>query len=390
MTTFQIHILHTIQDISQNKGGLPITVVQLLENLDQSKDELEVNLVAKPGNNPILNNSKKLHNFTWHSLANTNHYWQIKHFLETTVKTDKQQQLIFHDHGIWLPCNHAVAVTSRNLKIPRLVSPHGMLEPWAWQYKAWKKRIAWFLFQYRDLKTAQVLHATAESEAINLRKFFPNLPIAMIPLGIDLPPTSVFHSPLPEKQKKTLLFLSRIHEKKGLLNLVEAWARLQPKNWQLVIAGPSEKGYQGVIEKRIQELKLTETISFPGEVVGDSKWQLYHQADLFVLPTLSENFGIVVAEALACKTPVITTKGAPWSDLEEYRCGWWIELGVTPLVDALQEAMLLSDIERVEMGRRGRSLVETKYTWEQTAQQMLEVYRWMLGQKEQPACIVKN
>jgi glycosyltransferase involved in cell wall biosynthesis len=259
-----LSLFHTIRDISQDKGGLPITVVQLLDNLAQSNNELEVELVAKPGNNPILNNSQKLPNFTWHSLPNTNHYWQVKHFLQTIVKTDKQQQSIFHDHGIWLPCNHAVAVTSRDLKIPRLVSTHGMLEPWAWQYKAWKKRIAWFLFQYRDLKTAQVLHATAESEAINLRKFFPDLPIAMIPLGIDLPPAS---SSPPKTSKKTLLFLSRIHEKKGLLNLVEAWAQLQPLNWQLIIAGPNEKGYQEVIEKKIQALKLTDSISFPGEVV---------------------------------------------------------------------------------------------------------------------------
>ncbi len=382
-----LSLFHTIRDISQDKGGLPITVVQLLDNLAQSNNELEVELVAKPGNNPILNNSQKLPNFTWHSLPNTNHYWQVKHFLQTIVKTDKQQQSIFHDHGIWLPCNHAVAVTSRDLKIPRLVSTHGMLEPWAWQYKAWKKRIAWFLFQYRDLKTAQVLHATAESEAINLRKFFPDLPIAMIPLGIDLPPAS---SSPPKTSKKTLLFLSRIHEKKGLLNLVEAWAQLQPLNWQLIIAGPNEKGYQEVIEKKIQALKLTDSISFPGEVVGDAKWELYRQADLFVLPTLSENFGIVIAEALACETPVMTTKGAPWSELETHRCGWWIEIGVTPLVETLQQAMSLSDGERKEMGQRGRMLIESKYTWEQTAQQMLEVYQWMLGQRDQPPCIVKN
>jgi glycosyltransferase involved in cell wall biosynthesis len=86
----------------------------------------------------------------------------------------------------------------------------------------------------------------------------------------------------------------------------------------------------------------------------------------------------------------MTTKGAPWSELETHRCGWWIEIGVTPLVETLQQAMSLSDGERKEMGQRGRMLIESKYTWEQTAQQMLEVYQWMLGQRDQPPCIVKN
>jgi glycosyltransferase involved in cell wall biosynthesis len=235
----------------------------------------------------------------------------------------------------------------------------------------------------------QVLHATSNSEATNLRHFFPDLPIAMIPLGIDLPPNSIFNSPLPEKPKKTILFLSRIHEKKGLLNLVEAWARVQPRNWELIIAGPNEKGYQGTIEKRIQDLKLTDTVSFLGEVVGYSKWELYRQADVFVLPTLSENFGIVVAEALACATPVITTKGAPWSELDTHRCGWWIEIGVTPLVETLQEAMLLSDEQRKEMGQRGRMLIESKYTWQQTTKQMLEVYRWVLDGGKRPICLIE-
>ena len=380
MATSSLSLLHTIKDISQDKGGVPIAVIRLLETLAQNNAEVSIELAATPGKNPLLNNSKVFPNFTWSSLPEGNN-----RVFQNAVKTRRQRHrdepLIIHDHGIWLPSNHAVAVTSRRCKIPRVVTPHGMLEPWAWQYKAWKKRLAWFLFQDRDLKTAQVLHATATSEAMNLRKFFPDVPIAMIPLGIDLPPAS---PPPPKISQKTLLFLSRIHEKKGLLNLVEAWAQLQPQNWQLVIAGPNEKGYQGIIEKRIEALKLTETISFPGEVVGDPKWELYRQADLFVLPTLSENFGIVVAEALACETPVITTKGAPWSELEAHRCGWWIDIGVTPLVETLQQAMSLSDGERVEMGKRGRMLIESKYTWKQTTQQMLDVYQWILLGGKQP------
>ncbi|MDR9405217.1 MAG: glycosyltransferase [Halothece sp. Uz-M2-17] len=384
MATSSISLLHTIKDISQDKGGVPIAVIRLLEDLAENHREISIKLAASPGKNPLLNTSKVFPNFNWSSLPEGNNR-AFQNWVKTTAQQHPDQSLVIHDHGIWLPCNHAVAVASRSLGIPRIVSPHGMLEPWAWQYKRWKKRLAWFLFQYRDLKTAQVLHATATSEAINLRKFFPDLPIAIIPLGIDLPPA--FSCP-PKPSKKTLLFLSRIHEKKGLLNLVEAWAQLQPLNWQLIIAGPNEKGYQEVIEKKIQALKLTDSISFPGEVVGEAKWELYRQADLFVLPTLSENFGIVIAEALACETPVMTTKGAPWSELETHRCGWWIDIGVTPLVENLQQAMSLSDGERREMGQRGRMLIESKYTWKETTEQLLELYHWMLRQGEKPSSLI--
>jgi glycosyltransferase involved in cell wall biosynthesis len=386
MMSSSIHLLHTIQDISQDKGGLPIAVLQLLESLAWQNADLSIQLAAKPGKIPLLTDSQVLPNFNWLSLPKLN-YWAVQQLIAKNIRT-QQKSFILHDHGIWLPYNHGVAAACRRFGIPRVVSPHGMLEPWAWQYKAWKKGLAWSIFQHHDLETVQVLHATGNSEATNLRNFFPDIPIAMIPLGIDLPSHSTLQSTPSKKNKKTLLFLSRIHEKKGLLNLVEAWAYLRPKNWELIIAGPNEREYQAIVERKIQELNLSETISFPGEVIGEAKWQLYHEADLFVLPSFSENFGMVVAEALACETPVITTKGTPWSELEAYRCGWWINFGVMPLLEALQEAISLSDGELRAMGQRGRMLIEAKYSWEQTTKQMSEVYNWVLGQGEKPVSLV--
>jgi len=180
--------------------------------------------------------------------------------------------------------------------------------------------------------------------------------------------------------------LSRIHPKKGLINLIDAWARVRPEGWRLVIAGPDEGGYQAEVAERIRTSGVGEQVSFVGAVEGEAKAALYRNADLFVLPTFSENFGVVVAEALAYGLPVLTTRGAPWADLETHNCGWWIDTGVEPLAQALREAMALSDEQRHAMGARGRDYV-LRYDWGGIAAQTAAVYRWVLGQGDKPDCV---
>jgi glycosyltransferase involved in cell wall biosynthesis len=120
---------------------------------------------------------------------------------------------------------------------------------------------------------------------------------------------------------------------------------------------------------------------------GQSKASALSNADLFVLPTHSENFGMVIAESLAHAVPAITTKEAPWEDLVKYGCGWWIEDNQQALATALVEGMQLSDRERKEMGMKGRLLVKTKYSWDFVADEMSKVYRWILGGGTVPTCV---
>jgi glycosyltransferase involved in cell wall biosynthesis len=275
---------------------------------------------------------------------------------------------------------------AREIGLPFVVSPRGMLASWAFRLHGWKKRVAWALYQRRDLKCAHVLHATSNAEAKDFRTLGFSQPIAVIPNGVDVPSRPADR--LQTKGQHVALFLSRIHPVKGLENLVYAWSQVRPSNWRVVVAGGNENGHQAEVEATVRELGLESSFSFVGPVDGQKKWELYQTADLFVLPSHSENFGMVVAEALACGLPVITTKGTPWAALTHHRCGWWVDVGVEPLVHALRTAVALDDAERCEMGSRGRRLVEREYTWAVVAKQMALVYRWVLGHAERPACLL--
>lgn len=289
---------------------------------------------------------------------------------------------VIHDHGIWLPMNHAAASVATTVKVPRIVSVRGMLTEWSLGQSRWKKRLMWTMLQRRDLETAACIHATSEEERGDVRRKGLRVPVAIIPNGVDVP--AALPAPVRPARKRAL-FLGRIHPIKGLEDLLDAWQGARQAGWELVVAGPIEDARLG---DRLEAVTAADSsIRYVGEVADAAKWELYASADLFVLPTRSENFGIVVAEALAAGVPVITTKGAPWQELETHRCGWWIDHGVEPLVEALSHAMTLPDEERREMGKRGRALVEENYSWETVAEKMIEVYEWMLGRSAAPDCV---
>ncbi|MBC7624920.1 MAG: glycosyltransferase [Aeromicrobium sp.] len=293
---------------------------------------------------------------------------------------------LFHSHGIWLPVNYWTARAARRQGVPLIIQPRGMLEPWALNHRAWKKKIATLLYQRRDLQAARLFVATAESEYESIRQTGARQPVAVIANGVDFPDVPVDTVSRAEAAPRTALFLSRVHPKKGLLNLLQAWGRVAPMGWRLKIAGPDEGGHLREVMNLARQLGIAKSIEYVGEKDGAAKSKLFTEADFFVLPTFSENFGVVVAEALAHGLPVITTRGAPWADLLTHGCGWWVDLGVDALVQALREAIALSDAERHAMGARGRVYVQ-QYNWDEIARQTIDVYRWALGHGPQPHCV---
>jgi len=304
------------------------------------------------------------------------------------AEINRPKKVIFHNHGIWTSVNYLSSRIARKNCVPMIISPRGMLEPWALNFKKLKKKVAWYLYQKRDLESACVLHATAKQEALNLRALGLKNPIAVIPNGLELPPKNECVKAGDRIRK--VLFLSRIHPVKGLRNLVEAWKDVHVNGWKIVVAGPDECGHKKEILELVSSAGMTDLFEFHGAAYGQNKWDLIRSADIFALPSFSENFGIVIAEALACCIPVITTNATPWSDLLSHRCGWWIDVGVQPLSEALKEAMTMTDQERFEMGNRGRRLVESSYSWDKIAADMALVYKWVLEGGEPPSNVLMD
>ena len=311
---------------------------------------------------------------------------------------------IVHTHGLWLHPSWAALAWKKRYGKPHVVSVRGMLEPWAWQHHAWKKRPLWWMLEQRNLQSASLLHATSEQEAEGIRGRGLIAPIAVIPNGVTLPHD---RGQRPDARKqtgngvRTALFLSRVHPKKGLPMLLEAWARVRPRGWQLRIVGPDEVGHVAELKKQCLRSNLSEasvamdncpsepltSVLFSGPLTGEAKEEAFAESDLFILPTYSENFGIAVAEAMAHGLPVITTQGAPWKILEEERCGWWVPVSVDGIMNALEDGTRRSPEELSVMGARGRKVVEERFAWDGIASEMISCYNWLLGKGPKPECV---
>lgn len=287
---------------------------------------------------------------------------------------------LVHLHGLWDPALHKVAKACRKAGVKYLISPRGMLDPWALSVKRWKKRVALALYQRGDLKSASAFHVTADLEKESVRKQGLKQKVIVAPNGVDIPasmpPRRVLDS------TKTALFLSRLHPGKGLLTLAEAWSRVRPKGWRMKVVGPDSYGHKKEVIASLRNNGILDEWEFVDELDDVKKWEAYRSADLLVHPSVSENFGITIAEGLASEVPVICTKGTPWRVIEERKCGWWIDIGVEPLVTALDVAMALSDAERREMGSRGRKLVEEKYTWAAVVKAMVKGYENVINMRK--------
>ena len=366
-----LKIIHYIPTIDRNWGGTT-SYMQILAN--QLGKLTELHIFTHASENPV-----EIQNCQIHYLPNWKRLITMKQEFVRLINII--QPNIFHVNGCWIPSCALTQMWAQDMNIKVILTPHGMMEPWILARHYWTRKVpALLLYQKKALVKANCLHATAESEKENLLKLNYNTQIEVIPNGIEVENISLKKN---WERKKNILFLSRIHVKKGIEFLLEAVAQLKDKlkDYNIYIAGEGNTEYINQLKHKAEEFGISDQVNFCGGVYGQNKWKLYQEADIFILPTYSENFGIVIAEAMASGTPVITTKGTPWSELIIEHCGWWTEIGTQPIIDAINSFLELSNEELEVMGKNGRKLIEKKYSSQTVAKNIVELYNKICGQK---------
>jgi glycosyltransferase involved in cell wall biosynthesis len=321
--------------------------------------------------------------------------WLAKGFrrclLESSVGAD-----VIHVDGCWISPTNDAAIVATERKIPRIISLHGELAKISLRRSAWKKAIIRRLYADRNLRTAACLHALTDQEIEEIRSFGLRNPLAVIPNGVDLetfndlPPRRAADERWPDlKDKKIILYLSRISPIKGPQFLVKVWCRLARRyqSWHLVIAGPDEFGLQTELETMTRNAGSRDTVTFTGPTYGRDKLVLMGAADVFALPSTMEGFSMAILEAMACRLPVLITPQCNFDEAVNSGAGILTNPDPDNLECSLAELMNASDAQRREMGLRGRKLVEEKYTWDHVAEQTADIYRWLAGGGPAPTCI---
>jgi glycosyltransferase involved in cell wall biosynthesis len=306
---------------------------------------------------------------------------------------------VLHQHGIWTAFSRVTRIWRNGYRRPTVVAPQGTLTRQALRYSPFKKLLAYFGYEKSNLHEATCLQATTEGEIESFRRFGLENPVAVIPNGVPdhwleaagEADRFVTEFSLPA-ETRIIFSLSRIHPKKGLALLLKAFGRTHSRlpNWHVIIAGPYEdESYLNHLTRLASQLDVEEKVHFVGPVYNQAKRDAFAAAELFVLPTLSDNFAITIAEALGAGVPVVTTHRAlAWQVLEEKNCGWYVPAEPEALADALHTATSLGYDMLNRMGNQGRTLVRNRFLWSHIAEQTIELYRWLLGYRSRPSFVV--
>ena len=390
-----MNVLHIIQSVGPKSFGLGPVALNL------SKEQIKLGL------NSTIWCMDKHHETQWASESSGLALEHIRTFsldwptnlkyshamAKAASRIDKTEVSVIHQHGIWTGVSWVTNSVRFRLGIPTVVAPHGSLERWALERSKFKKRFALAFYERRNLVGASCLQACSEYEISGFRDFGLTNPIAVIPNGIS---QEWLHSHGDAESfrkrfnipcnKRIMLFLSRISPVKGLPMLIESLSKVRKQflGWHLIIAGSDEFNHKSQVEERIRRHNLEKQVSFTGPIFDQNKRDAFACADLFVLPTLRENYGIVIAEALAAGVAVLTTTGAPWRDLISYDCGFWVEPESSGIAQTLEYVLNLSQERLASMGEKGKQMVSARHTWEKSGLMTKILYDWLNGDCQQP------
>ncbi|MGA9452853.1 MAG: glycosyltransferase [Verrucomicrobiia bacterium] len=390
-----MHIAHVQGIFSPEHGGPAYSLANYCRRQINAGHRVSVwALEGFPGTSPAvrLEPPVEMHVFRVDSPARLGRSTEMRRQLHEAASPD-----VYHLHGAWLRAMYYGAVEAWRRKRPYMVELMGMYEPWPLRQKWLQKRAARWWFQDRVLQNAACLHVNSAQEADRVHALGFKRPIAVIPVGVDLDSIRSSESLRPERGlwqevagHPFVLFLSRIHEKKGIELLLKAWAPVSRKNpdWFLVVGGTGNEDYMAQCRRMATELGLDRQCLWAGRLSEQEKSWAYSQSGLFVLPTYSENYGNSVAESLAHGTPVITTTETPWSALRERQCGWIVKPATGELTEALDGALELGPARLRELGQNGVEWCRAEFSLDRVMQDIESVYQWLLGNRTKPGCVV--
>lgn len=369
-------IIHVVPHVDEEAAGPTYAIRRLAAAQATAGDE--VTLVCIAGGAPIPG-VRIIEHAAWRRSAQL----AFAPTLPATLRRLVAHADVLHNHSLWAMPNMAAGLIKGRAAL--VTSPHGTLAPAALRRNPWRKRLFWPL-QHPLLRRSQLFVATSREERAQIRSAGLHAPVAVIPLGIDLPPAP----PQPSGPKRTLLFLGRVHPIKGIDKLLQAWAEIESDrrfdHWQLDVRGPGDSAYLNSLSALAASLGLKRARFLPA-VYGGEKSATYTAADLFVLPSRTENFAVAVAEALAHARPVLVSHGTPWAEVVPRRCGWWVANEPKSLAAAMREAFALPPADLAAMGASGRAWMRDDFAWESQVEKLREAYRYVLGHTPRSACV---
>jgi len=382
-----MNILHIIATLAPRYGGPSKACIEMARAVALRGHHVSIyttnldgdGVLPVPLDRPVLDNGVEIRYFS----IQPPKFWGTSWPMAQALKKDLADYDIAHVHSLYQFHDLIAGSVCRNKRIAYIIRPHGSLDPFLYRRHRARKTIMENWFENRNIKGASAIHFTTDEEMELAKPHIFSTPGVVVPNGLnlkdyaDLPPLGSFRDRYPSLSgKKIILFLGRINFKKGFDILVPAFAKVFKTftDIHLVIAGPDNDGYGQKVKGWLEEYNLTNNATFTGMLRGRGKLAAFRDAEMFVLPSYTENFGISVLEAMACGVPVvISDKVNIWREVKNGNAGLVVSTKADDFAESMEKLLLDSDLGK-KMGQRGQYLVKQYYQWEAIGKKLEDVY----------------